>query len=72
MISFEIVRVVELLGLFLGVQVIEVAVELVEPVHGRQELVAVAQVVLAELPGRVAKGLQDLGQRGVFLLQAQL
>jgi hypothetical protein len=66
------VRVVELLGLFLGVEVIEVAVELVEPVHGRQELVAVAQVVLAELPGRIAKGFEDLGQRRVFLLQAQL
>ena len=36
------------------VEVIEVAEELVEPVHGRQVLVQVAEVVLAELAGGVA------------------
>jgi len=36
-------------GLVLGVQVLERAEELAEPVRGRQVLVAVAQVVLAEL-----------------------
>ena len=49
-------RVVGHFRLFLGVEVIEIAEELVEPVHGGQELVAVAQVVLAELAGRVAGG----------------
>ena len=44
--SFGIVRQFRL---FLGVQVVEVAVELVEAVNGGQELVAVAEVVLAEL-----------------------
>ena len=39
---------------FHRVEVVEVAEELVEAVHGRQELVAVAQVVLAELAGGVA------------------
>ena len=48
-------RVVVELGLLLGVEVVEVAEELVEAVHGRQELVAVAEVVLAELPGGVAR-----------------
>ena len=43
-------RVVGILRLFLGVEVIEVAEELVETVDGREELVQVAQVVLAELP----------------------
>ena len=47
-------RVVGLLGLLLGVEVVEVPEELVEPVSGRQELVAVAEVVLAELAGGVA------------------
>jgi hypothetical protein len=37
-----VLRVVALLGLFLRVQVVEVAVELVEAVDGGQELVAVA------------------------------
>jgi hypothetical protein len=46
-----------MLRLLLGVEVVEVAEELVEAVHGRQELVAVAQVVLAELAGGVASGL---------------
>ena len=48
-------RVVVVLRLLLGVEVVEVAEELVEAVRGRQELVAVAEVVLAELPGRVAR-----------------
>ena len=62
--------VVELFGLLFGVQVIEIAEPLVEPVHRRQELVAVAEVVLAELAGRVALRLEDLGQRRIFLLDA--
>ena len=47
-------RVVGVLGLFFGVQVVEIAEELVEAVVGRQHLVAVAEVVLAELAGHVA------------------
>ena len=43
------VRPVLVLWVLLGVQVIEVAEELVEAVDGGQELVAVAEVVLAEL-----------------------
>ena len=56
---------------FLGVQVVQVAVELVEPVNGRQELVAVAEVVLAELAGGVAERLEQLGDGRVFLLQTE-
>ena len=44
----------ELLRLLLGVEVVEVAIPLVEAVDGGQELITVAQVVLAELRGRVA------------------
>ena len=62
--------VVELLRLLLGIQVIEVAEPFVEAVHGRQELVAVAQVVLAELAGGVALRLQHFGQRRIGLLDA--
>jgi hypothetical protein len=51
-------RVVGELGLLLGVEVVEVAEELVEAVHRGQELVAVAEVVLAELAGRVAEVLE--------------
>ena len=41
--------IVELLGLLFRVEVVEVAEPFVEAMHGRQELVAVAEVVLAEL-----------------------
>src|SRR5262249_35575807 len=47
----RILRIVRMLGLVLGVQVIEVAEEHVEAMHGRQELVAVTEMVLAELSG---------------------
>ena len=67
----RVLRIVRQLRLFLGVEVIEVAVELVEAVDGGQELVAVAQMVLAELAGRVALRLQQLGDRRIFLAQAQ-
>ena len=46
-----VLRIVGILGLLLGVEVVEVAEELVEAVRRGQELVAVAQVVLAELRG---------------------
>ena len=48
-------------GLVFGIQVIKVAEELVEAVHGRQEFVAVAEMVFAELPGRITLRLQQLG-----------
>ena len=65
-------RIVRVFGLFLGVEVIEVAEELVEAVHGRQELVAVAEVVLAELAGHVALGFEQFGERRVLVREALL
>ncbi len=38
---------------------------------GRQELIPVAQMVFAELPGRVTERLKQLGNRRVFLLQTE-
>ena len=48
---------------FHRVEVIEVAEELVEAVDGRQELVPVAQMVLAELAGGVALRFERGGNR---------
>src|SRR6516165_5663757 len=62
-----ILGIVGILGLLLGVQVIEVAEEYVEAVHGRQEFVAVAEMVLAKLSGRVALRLEQIGNRRVLL-----
>ena len=61
-----LVRVVELLGLLLGIEVVKVAEELVEPVHGWKMLVHVAEVVLAELAGGIAQRLEKLGDRRVL------
>ena len=50
----QILRIVGMRRVFHRVQVIEVAEEFVEAVDGGQELIPVAQVVLAELAGGVA------------------
>src|SRR5271165_3927420 len=46
--------------------------ELVETVHRRQELVLVAEMVLAELAGGVAQRPQQLGDGGILRPQAQV
>ena len=58
-----------MLRLFLGVQVIQIAEELVEAMNGGQKLVLVSQVVLAELAGGVAMILEQFGDRRIFLLK---
>src|SRR6185295_2794127 len=60
-------RVVRVLRLLLGIQVIEVAEELVEAMNRRDEVVAIAQVVLAELTGGIALGLEQVGDRRVLV-----
>jgi hypothetical protein len=52
--------------------VVEVAEELVEAVSGGQERVAVAEVILARLPGGIAERLQNFGDCGVLRLQAEI
>ena len=66
-----ILWVVDIFRLVLGVEVVQVAEELVEAVVGGQVLVPVAEVVLAELAGHVAMVLQQPGDGRVFLLHAQ-
>ena len=56
--------------LFLGVEVVEIAVELVEAVVGRQHRVEIAEMVLAELAGRVALVLERGGDGDEFLVHA--
>ena len=64
-----VLRIVGSLRLLLGVEVVKIAEELVEAVIGRQILVPVAEVVLAELSGGVAERLERLGDRDVAILQ---
>jgi hypothetical protein len=53
-LKFRVLRVVGILRLLLGVQVVEVAVELVEAMKGGQKFVPVAKMILAELASGVA------------------
>jgi hypothetical protein len=68
----RIIRIVLVFRLLVGVEMVEVAKELIEAVGGRQVLIAVAEVVLAELPGGVTKRLEQLGDDRVLFLQAFL
>ena len=67
--DFLIGRVVRMLRLLLCVEVVEVPEELVEAVVGRKELVPIAEVVLAELPGDVALLLERRGDRRIVLME---
>ena len=58
--------------LFLGIQVIEVAVELIETVGRGQKFVFVAQVIFAKLSGGIALFFQQLGNGGIFCPQSQI
>ena len=64
--------VIRVLRLFFSVEVVQIPEELVEPVRGRQELVQVAEVILAELAGRIAQRFEQLGDRRILLLQADV
>jgi hypothetical protein len=70
--KFLLIRVVHVLGLLLGVQVVEVPEELVEPVDRGQVLVLVAEVVLSELAGDVAERFEQLGNGDVLGLEADI
>ena len=67
-----ILRIVLVLGLLLGVQVIEIAEELVEAVQRRQKLVLVAEMVLAELAGGVAERLEQLGDGRILGAETEI
>ena len=72
--KFRIVglRIIGKLRLFLRVEVIEIAVEFVEPMRGGQKLILVAEMILAELAGGIALGLQQFGDGRIFLAQAEI
>ena len=66
-LELGVLRVVGILRLFLCIQVIQVAEELIEPVRGRQHFVAVAEMILAKLAGHVTLCLQQRGDSRVLL-----
>src|SRR5437667_378498 len=68
----ELLRVVGMRRIFHCIQVIEVAEELIEPVNGGQELIEIAEVIFAELAGRVALRFERGGNRASLSWYADL
>ena len=68
----RVLRIREPVRVRQGVEVVQVAVELVEAVQRRQVLVQVAEVVLAELPGGVALRLEGGGDRAGLVRHADV
>jgi hypothetical protein len=71
-LELGVLGIVRKFRFFLGIEVVEIADELVEAVHGRQKLVSVTKVILAELASGVAQGLEQLGDGRIFLHYAQI
>ncbi len=65
-------RIVGALWFFLSVEVIEVAEEFIEPVDRGQELIEVAEVILAELTGSIAEVFHEVGDARIFRLQSDV
>ena len=51
---------------------LEIAEEIIKSVHGGQVLVEIAEMVLPDLRGRTAQGLQELGDRWILVLKSLL
>ena len=62
----RVLGIVRQFRLLFSVQVIEVTEKFVKSMHGRQVFIAIAEMVLAELAGGVADGLQQVGDGRVF------
>ena len=62
-----ILRIIVTFRLLLGIQVIQVAKELIEAMVGREMLVEITEVVLAKLARRVAERLQQFGNGRLVL-----
>ena len=66
LLEFRVLRIVYVFRLLLGIEVVEIAEELVEAVHRWQELVFISKMVLAELTIRVTQRLQQFGDSWVL------
>ena len=68
LLEFGVLRIIFVFRLLLSVKVIEASKELVEAVRRRQEFVAVAEVVLAELASDVALRFEHFGNGRILRL----
>ena len=70
LLELRILGIVRVLRFLFGVQMIQVAEKFVEPVQGRQKLVPVSEMILAELTRHVTQRLQQFRDGRVFRRQA--
>ena len=68
LLELRVLRIIRVLGLFFRIEVVQVAEKLIEAVHRWQELILVAQMVLAKLSGGIAERLQKFGDGRIFRL----
>ena len=67
--ELRILRIIGVLRFVLGIQMVEIAEELVEAVNRRQKVIAIAKMVLTELSGNVALRLEQFGKCRVLVRQ---
>jgi len=70
LLEFRVLRIVDVFRLLFGIQVVEVAEEFMEAIGGRQHLIPITQVVLAELTRCIAQRLEQRGDGRVFRFHA--
>ena len=68
----RILRIVHILGLFFGIEVVEIAEEFIEPVLGREKFIFVTEMIFSELSGRVTQRLKQFCDRRIFRAQADI
>src|SRR5262245_53069173 len=69
-LELRILRVIRILGIFFGIEVIQIAEKFVEAMNGRQEPVHVSEMILSELTGGIAEWLEEFRNRRILRLQS--
>ena len=69
LLELGVFRIVRIFRVFLGIQMVQIAEELIESMNGRQKSVLVAKMVLPELAGCVSERFEQLGDSRVFSLK---
>ena len=68
----RILRIVDILRLFFGIEVVKIAKELIEAVLGREKFIFVAKMIFSELSGRVTQRFKQFCDRRILRAQADV
>src|ERR1700730_12434655 len=67
-IEFRSFRIVRIFRLLFGIEVIEIAIKLIEAMYCRQVFIAIAKMILADLRGGITASFEQLCNGWVFVL----